>query len=97
MTFSSDIRAMMKGFLPYGAIGGVGSLVILRKFCQGSDVQFHMAVKYSSGKYLATLGAIMNYSLSVESLVSLQVSLFQKLFSTRFFLLGSKSGVFGSS
>ena len=85
----------MKGFLSYGEIVGVGSLVIPQKFCPVSDVQFDMAVKYSLRKYEAILGAIMGYSLYVESFVSLQVSLFQKLFSTlgtTFFLLGSKSG-----
>ena len=85
----------MKGFLPYGEIIGVGSLVIPQKFCPVSDMQFDMAVKYSLRKYEATLSAIMRHSLDVESFVSLQVSLFQKLFSTfgtTFFLLGSKSG-----
>ena len=49
----------MKGFLSYGEIVGVGSLVIPQKFCPVSDVQFDMAVKYSLRKYEATLGAIM--------------------------------------
>ena len=90
-----SLRAIMKGFLSFGEIVGVGSLVIPQKFCPVSDMQFDMAVKYSLRKYEATLGAIMGYSLYVESFVSLQVYLFQKLFSTlgtTFFLLGSKSG-----